>query len=218
MEHLHDSIGSNRFVVRLFILVFACNIAFEANAPHMAETFHKEAVRADAIVDFQNLIGQQLHREQFCERMLFDLLCKFHCSVRGVSLIPHCIAAGIGEKRDPFGRKHTFTYLDFRGPEVIDPQCGRHAPLGTPFRYSYFWVIRSKDDDFLATSTVFCVRLHAPAVNRFRFRPGVEITVRAVVTFEFAYFLFIHRFLPSYSLNQILSIHIKIPPNSFGRG
>ena len=79
MEHLHDSIGSNRFVVRLFILVFACNIAFEANAPHMAETFHKEAVRADAIVDFQNLIGQQLHREQFCERMLFDLLCKFHC-------------------------------------------------------------------------------------------------------------------------------------------
>jgi len=94
MEHLHDSIGSNRFVVRLFILVFACNIAFEANAPHMAETFHKEAVRADAIVDFQNLIGQQLHREQFCERMLFDLLCKFHCSVRGVSLIPHCIAAG----------------------------------------------------------------------------------------------------------------------------
>ena len=120
MEHLHDSIGSNRFVVRLFILVFACNIAFEANAPHMAETFHKEAVRADAIVDFQNLIGQQLHREQFCERMLFDLLCKFHCSVRGVSLIPHCIAAGIGEKRDPFGRKHTFTYLDFRGPEVID--------------------------------------------------------------------------------------------------
>ena len=133
-------------------------------------------------------------RKQFCERMLFDLLCKFHCSVRGVSLIPHCIAAGIGEKRDPFGRKHTFTYLDFRGPEVIDPQCGRHAPLGTPFRYSYFWVIRSKDDDFLATSTVFCVRLHAPAVNRFRFRPGVEITVRAVVTFEFAYFLFIHRF------------------------
>ena len=88
MEHLHDSIGSNRFVVRLFILVFACNIAFEANAPHMAETFHKEAVRADAIVDFQNLIGQQQHREQFCERMLFDLLCKFHCSVRGVSLIP----------------------------------------------------------------------------------------------------------------------------------
>lgn len=53
MEHLHDSIGSNRFVVRLFILVFACNIAFEANAPHMAETFHKEAVRADAIVDFR---------------------------------------------------------------------------------------------------------------------------------------------------------------------
>ena len=165
-----------------------------------------------------NETQEDFYREQFCERMLFDLLCKFHCSVRGVSLIPHCIAAGIGEKRDPFGRKHTFTYLDFRGPEVIDPQCGRHAPLGTPFRYSYFWVIRSKDDDFLATSTVFCVRLHAPAVNRFRFRPGVEITVRAVVTFEFAYFLFIHRFLPSYSLNQILSIHIKIPPNSFGRG
>ena len=58
MEYLHDSIGSNRFVVGLFIFVFACNIAFEADAPHVTETFYKETVRADTIVDFQNLIGQ----------------------------------------------------------------------------------------------------------------------------------------------------------------
>ena len=58
MEHLHDSIGSNRFAAGLFILTFACNVTFEANAPHMTETFYKETVRADAVVDFQNLIGQ----------------------------------------------------------------------------------------------------------------------------------------------------------------
>ena len=58
MEYLHDSIGSNRFVVRLFIFVFACNIAFEANAPRATEPLYKETVWADAIVDFQNFIGQ----------------------------------------------------------------------------------------------------------------------------------------------------------------
>ena len=116
------------------VVILTCNVALESNAPHATETLHKETVRADAIVDFQNLIGQQLHREQFRERMLFDLLCKFHRRIREISLIPHCIAAGIGKKRNPAGRKHTFTYLDFRGTEVINPQCKEF--MAQPIDYS----------------------------------------------------------------------------------
>ena len=103
------------------VVILTCNVALESNAPHATETLHKETVRADAIVDFQNLIGQQLHREQFRERMLFDLLCKFHRRIRGVPLIPHCIAAGVGEKRNSVGRKHTFAQLNFHRAEVVDP-------------------------------------------------------------------------------------------------
>ena len=58
MEHLHDSIGSNCFAAGRFIFVFACDVAFEADAPHAVDTLYKETVWADAIVDFQNLIGQ----------------------------------------------------------------------------------------------------------------------------------------------------------------
>lgn len=106
--------------------------------------------------------------------------------------MPYCIEAGIGEKLDPVCRKHTFTQLDFRRAKVVDPQCGRHTQLRTPFRYIYLGVIRAKDDDLFAAGAVFCVRFHAPTVNYFRFRPGVELAIRAVITFEFAYFLFIH--------------------------
>ena len=75
---------------------------------------------------------------------------------------------------------------------MVDSQCGRHTPLRTPFRYIYLGVIRAKDDDLFAAGAVFCVRFHAPTVNYFRFRPGVEFAVRAVITFESAYFFFIH--------------------------
>ena len=71
------------------------------------------------------------------------------------------------------------------------------SELRTPFRYIYFWVVGSKDNDLFAAGAVFCVRLHAPTVNRFRFRPGIEFTVRAVITLEFAYFFFIHRLFTS---------------------
>lgn len=155
--------------IAYFIFVSTRDVTFEADTPHVAETFRKEAIRADAIIDLQNLIGLQLHREQFHERMLFGLLCKFHRCIRGAALIPQCIAAGIGEKRDSVGRKHALFRLDFRGAEVVDPQCGRHTPLGTPFRDIYFRVIGLKNNDLFAASAVFCVQLHAPPVNRFRF-------------------------------------------------
>ena len=106
----------------------------------------------------------------------------------GFALVFHYIAAGVRKKRNPVGRKLTFAQLDFRGSKVVDSQCGRHTPLRTPFRYIYLGVIRAKDDDLFAAGAVFCVRFHAPTVNYFRFRPGVEFAVRAVITFESAYF------------------------------
>lgn len=176
----------------------------------MTETFHKETVWADTIVDFQNFIGLQLYRKQLRQRVSLGLLCKFHRRVREVALIPHRIAAGIRKERNPVGRKYTFALFDFRGTKVINPQCGRHTPLRTPFRYIYLGVIRAKDDDLFAASTVFCVRFHAPTVNYFRFRPGVELAIRAVITFEFTYFFSYIVNFTSYSVKR--SRGSKMPP------
>lgn len=114
MEPQNDSIESNRFAAGLFILTFACDVTFEANAPHMTETLHNETVWTDAIVDFQNLIGLQLHRKQLRQRVSLGLLCKFHRRIRGFALVFYCIAAGVWEKRDSVGRKHALSCLDFR--------------------------------------------------------------------------------------------------------
>lgn len=127
-----------------------------------------------------------------CFLICFAKLCKFHCCKWCVALVPQCITAWIREKRDSFGSKQTFATFDFWRSEMIDSQFWRHKPLGTPFRHIYLGVIRAKNDDLLAAGAVFCVRLHAPTVNCFRFRPGVELAVRAVITFESAYFFFIH--------------------------
>ena len=70
-ERLFRKFAMDAFFLLAFFIYksnFLRNIAIETDTPHTAHTLYKGAVRIDAIVDFQNLVGQQLNREKLRQR------------------------------------------------------------------------------------------------------------------------------------------------------